>query len=89
MGDKREHRHCAREEGARSGRGEQETARWADPALGPGKSVCELRIQESAMEERNHLFDEPEGELLGQCADGKLLRDIEDGMRSQEKLPDA
>ena len=53
------------------------------------RAVCELRIQESAMEERNHLFDEPEGELLGQCADGKLLRDIEDGMRSQEKLPDA
>lgn len=37
----------------------------------------------------DHLFDEPEGELLGQCAGGKLLRDIENGMRSQEKLPDA
>src|SRR5512133_3997417 len=44
-----------------------------DSPLRPGQSICRLRLPHVAESQRYRVVDEPEGQLLGQCADGKLV----------------
>jgi hypothetical protein len=55
---------------------QQKTGGWLDSSLGSRQSILLVCVPTQSQKSGDAAIDEPQGKLLGQCTDGKLLGEL-------------
>src|SRR5262249_14265840 len=87
LGDARSHACRTHHRGAHHGNPTAAPGSWPDPSFRPRQPVRRRRLPRHPARHRDHPIDEPQGKLLGQCANGEFLRHSENRARPPPRIP--